>query len=128
MTSPLPVQHGNWNSEETHMGLLDGMLGGIVGAGMMSVVTNIIQQHGGVQGVMSAFEKNGLGSTVQSWIGTGPNDAISADDVHKALGPDLLRQLSEKSGLSVQDLAQKLSQMLPEAVDKMTPDGTIPRS
>jgi len=110
------------------MGLLDGMLGGIVGAGMMSVVTNLIEQHGGLQGVMGAFEKNGLGSTVKSWVGNGPNDAISADDVHKVLGPDLLRQLSEKSGLSVHDLAQKLSQVLPQAVDKMTPDGTIPKS
>ena len=89
---------------------------------------NIIEQHGGLQGVVSAFEKNGLGSTVKSWVGTGPNETISPDDVHKTLGPDLLRQLSEKSGLSVQDLAQKLSQVLPEAVDKMTPNGAIPKS
>src|SRR5262245_15367008 len=102
------------------MGLFDGVLGGIVGAGMVSVVNNILEQQGGVQGVVNQFEKNGLGATVQSWVGTGPNHAVSPDDVHKVLGPDLLQQLAAKSGLSVQDLTQKLSQILPEAVDKMT--------
>jgi uncharacterized protein YidB (DUF937 family) len=108
--------------------MLDGLLGGIVGAGMVSVVTNIIEKHGGLQGVVSEFEKNGLGPTVKSWVGTGPNQPISPDDVHKTLGPDLLQQLSAKSGLSVQDLAQKLSQVLPQAVDKLTPDGSIPKA
>jgi uncharacterized protein YidB (DUF937 family) len=109
------------------MGMFDGLLGGIVGASMVSVVNGIIEKHGGLQGVVSEFEKNGLGATVKSWVGTGPNQAISPEQVHKVLGPDLLRQLSEKSGLSVEDLAQKLSQILPQVVDKMTPDGTIPK-
>ena len=110
------------------MGLLDGVLGGIVGAGMMTVVTGIIEKHGGVKGVVSEFERKGLGETVKSWVSTGPNQPISPDDVHKALGPDLLQQLSTKSGLSVQELAEKLSQVLPQAVDKLTPDGTIPKA
>ena len=108
------------------MGMFDGLLGGIVGAGMVSVVNDILEKHGGLQGVVSQFERNGLGSTVQSWISTGPNQTISPQDLHKALGPDLLRQLSQKSGLSEQDLAQRLAQVLPEAVDKMTPNGTLP--
>ena len=110
------------------MGLFDGLLGGIVGAGMVSVVNSIIEKHGGLQGVVSEFERNGLGPTVKSWVGTGPNQPISPDEVRKALGPDLLQQLSEKSGLSVQDLALKLSQVLPQAVDKLTPNGTIPKA
>ena len=110
------------------MGMLDGLLGGIVGAGMVSVVNNIIERHGGLQGVVSEFEKNGLGATVKSWVDTGPNQPISPDEVHKALGPDLLQQLSEKSGLSVQDLAQRLSHVLPQAVDKLTPTGAIPKT
>ena len=109
------------------MGMLDGVLGGIVGAGMVSVVNNILEKHGGLQGVVNEFERNGLGSTVKSWVGTGPNKPISSDEVHKALGPDLLQQLAAKSGLSVQDLAQKLSQVLPQAVDRLTPDGTVPK-
>jgi uncharacterized protein YidB (DUF937 family) len=92
------------------------------------VVNSIMEKHGGLQGVVSEFERNGLGATVKSWVGTGPNQPISPDDVHKALGPDLLQQLSQKSGLSVQELAQKLSQILPQAVDKLTPDGAIPKA
>lgn len=109
------------------MGLLDGLLGGIVGAGMMSVLNNIMERHGGLQGVVNEFERSGLGATVKSWVGTGPNLPISPDEVQKALGPDLLQQLSQKSGLSVQDLTQKLSQVLPQAVDKLTPNGAIPK-
>jgi len=110
------------------MGLLDGMLGGVVGAGMVSVVNGILEKHAGIQGIVSEFEKNGLGPTVKSWVGTGPNEPVSPADVHRVLGPDLLQQLSAKSGLSVQDLTEKLSHLLPQAVDRMTPDGTIPKA
>jgi uncharacterized protein YidB (DUF937 family) len=119
---------GERQSEETVMGMFDGLLGGIVGAGMVTVVNDIIEKHGGLQGVVNEFERNGLGATVKSWVGTGPNQPISPADVHRALGPDLLQQLSEKSGLSVQDLTAKLSQVLPQAVDRLTPDGAIPRN
>ena len=110
------------------MGLFDGLLGGVVGAGMVSVVNNLLEQHGGLQGLVNQFQQNGLGDTVNSWVGTGPNKSISPDQVHQALGPDLLQQLSAKSGLSVQDLAQKLSQILPQAVDTMTPGGQVPKA
>jgi len=110
------------------MGMFDGLLGGIVGAGMVSVVNHVLDEHGGLQGVVNEFEKNGLGPTVKSWIGNGPNQPISPDDVHRVLGPDLLQKLSEKSGLSVQELTQKLSNAFPQVVDKLTPDGTIPKA
>jgi uncharacterized protein YidB (DUF937 family) len=109
------------------MGLFDGVLGGIVGAGMVSVVNSILEQHGGVQGVVNEFENKGLGETVKSWVSTEANKPVSADQINNVLGPDLLQQLSAKSGLSAQDLAQKLSQVLPQVIDKLTPDGTIPR-
>jgi uncharacterized protein YidB (DUF937 family) len=114
--------------KETHMGLFDGVLGGIVGGAMVSVVSDVLEKHGGVQGVVSEFEKNGLGATVRSWVGTGPNESVSPADVHRVIGPDLLQQLSAKSGLSVQELTEKLSHVLPQAVDRLTPDGTIPRA
>jgi uncharacterized protein YidB (DUF937 family) len=110
------------------MGMFDGLIGGIVGAGMVSVVNGILEKHGGLQGVVNEFEKNGLGSTVSSWVGTGPNQPISPDQLHNVVGPELLQQLAAKSGLSVQDLAQKLAQVLPDAVDKLTPNGVIPKS
>ena len=108
--------------------MFDGLLGGIVGAGMVTVVNGILEKHGGLQGVVNEFERNGLGPTVQSWVGTGANQPISPDDVHRAIGPDLLQQLAAKSGMSVPDLAKALSQVLPQAVDKMTPGGTIPKA
>jgi uncharacterized protein YidB (DUF937 family) len=110
------------------MGLMDGLLGGIIGAGMVSAVNGILEQHGGLQGVVNEFEKNGLGPTISSWVGTGPNQPISPDELHRALGPELLQALAAKTGMSVQDLTQKLAQVLPEAVDKMTPGGTIPKA
>jgi uncharacterized protein YidB (DUF937 family) len=110
------------------MGMFDGMIGGIVGAGMVSVVSGILEKHGGLQGVVSEFEKNGLGATVSSWVGTGPNQPVSPDQMHQVVGPELLQQLAAKTGMSVQELAQKLAQVLPEAVDKLTPNGVIPRS
>ena len=109
------------------MGLLDGLLGGIVGAEMATVVNGLIQKHGGLQGLVREFEQKGLGATVKSWIGTGPNQPISPDQVHQALGPDTIAQMAAKFGLSPQELSQKLSQILPKAVDSMTPDGTLPK-
>jgi uncharacterized protein YidB (DUF937 family) len=108
--------------------MFDGLLGGIVGGSMVSVVNNVLEKHGGLQGVVSEFERNGLGPTVRSWVSTGPNQPISPDEVQRALGPDLLQQLSQKSGVSVDDLSRKLAEVLPQAVDKMTPNGTIPKT
>jgi uncharacterized protein YidB (DUF937 family) len=110
------------------MGLLDGLLGGVVGAGMVSVVNGILEKHGGLPGVVNEFEKNGFGPTVKSWVGTGPNQPISADQLHQVLGGDLMQQLASKVGLTVPDLAQKLAQVLPAAVDKMTPGGVMPKA
>jgi uncharacterized protein YidB (DUF937 family) len=65
---------------------------------------------------------------VKSWVGTGANLPISPEQVRQALGSDLIQQLAAKSGLSVPELTQKLAQMLPQAVDKLTPGGVIPKS
>jgi uncharacterized protein YidB (DUF937 family) len=110
------------------MGMFDGVLGGIVGGTMASLVNNILEQHGGIQGVVNEFEQKGLGDTVRSWVSTGPNQPISPDQMQRALGPDLLQHLSQKSGIPVRDLTRQLAEILPQAVDKMTPNGTIPKS
>ncbi len=110
------------------MGLLDGILGGVVGGEMASVVNGLIEKHGGVQGIVKQFEQQGLGETVKSWVGTGANQPISADQVHQALGSGTLQELAAKVGLNPQDLAQKLSQILPQAIDKLTPGGAVAKS
>jgi uncharacterized protein YidB (DUF937 family) len=108
------------------MGLLDGLIGGAVGAGLATVVQDVMEKHGGLQGMVSEFQSKGLGEAVKSWVGTGPNAAISGDDVHKVLGGDLLNSLAQKTGMPLDDLKAKLAQILPQAVDKMTPDGKLP--
>ena len=108
------------------MGLLDGLLGGAVGAEMVTVVNSFIQQHGGIQGIAAQMEKQGLGATVQSWIGTGANQPISPDQVHQVFGSGVLAQMAAKAGMNPQDLAHKISQVLPGAIDKLTPEGRVP--
>jgi len=110
------------------MSMLDGLLGGAVGAGVMTAVNHVLEQHGGLQGVIGEFQKKGFGPTVQSWIGTGQNEPISADDVHHVFGADTIQQIAQKVGMSPSELAAKLSQVLPAAIDKLTPHGEVPKS
>jgi uncharacterized protein YidB (DUF937 family) len=110
------------------MGMLDGLLGGVVGAEMATVVNGLIEKHGGVQGIVSQLEQQGLGGTVRSWVGTGANQPISADQIHQAFGSDTVKQLAAKVGMSPEDLAAKLSQILPQAIDKLTPGGVAAKT
>lgn len=110
------------------MGMFDGILGGIVGAEMATTVNHLIEQHGGLAGIVSQLQQNGLGNTVKSWIGTGPNQPVSTDQLHQALGADTVAQLAAKMGLSPQELLARLSQALPTAIDKLTPAGVVPKS
>jgi uncharacterized protein YidB (DUF937 family) len=109
------------------MSLLDGLLGGAVGAEMATVVQGLIDKHGGVQGIVAQLEQQGLGATVKSWVGTGANMPISSDQIHQAFGSDLVKQLAAKVGISPDELAGKLSAILPQAIDKMTPAGALPK-
>ncbi len=108
------------------MGLLDGLIGGMVGAEMVTVVNGLIEKHGGVQGVVNQLKAGGLGPTVNSWIAEGSNAPVSPGDVHKAFGDETMNELAAKSGLSPQELAEKLATVLPHAVNAMTPNGTVP--
>ena len=108
------------------MGLLDGLIGGAVGAEMITVVNQLIEKHGGLPGIVNQLQQQGLGATVNSWIGSGPNQPISADQVHQGFGPEVIRELAAKAGMSPQELAQKLSQVLPQVIDKLTPTGSVP--
>jgi uncharacterized protein YidB (DUF937 family) len=105
------------------MGMFDGLLGGVVGAEMATVVNGLIEKHGGIQGIISQLEQQGFGGTVRSWVGTGANQPITADQIHQAFGSDTVKQLAAKMGMSPEDLAAKLSQVLPQAIDKLTPGG-----
>jgi uncharacterized protein YidB (DUF937 family) len=110
------------------MGLLDGLLGGVVGAEMASVVNGLIERHGGVQGIVAQLEQQGLGGTVRSWVGTGANQPLTAEQIHQAFGSDAVKQLAAKVGLSPEELAAKLATILPQAIDKLTPGGVVPKT
>jgi uncharacterized protein YidB (DUF937 family) len=110
------------------MGLFDGILGGVVGAEMATVVNGLIEKHGGIQGIVSQLEEQGLSGTVRSWVGTGANQPITADQIHQAFGSDTVKQLAAKIGMTPEDLAAKLSQILPQAIDKLTPGGVAAKT
>jgi len=110
------------------MGLLDALIGGAVGAEMVTVVNGVIEKHGGLNGLLRQFQTQGMSETVKSWVSTGPNLPISPDQVHQALGADTMAQLAAKLGMTPQELATKLSAVLPQVVDKMTPAGVVPPS
>ncbi len=81
---------------------------------------------GGLGELVDQFTKSGAGKTAESWIGKGPNEPISESQMEKTLGPDLIDSLVKQTGLNREELLSRLSKTLPEAVDKLTPDGQVP--
>lgn len=81
---------------------------------------------GGLGELVDQFTKSGAGKTAESWIGKGPNEPISDSQMEKTLGPDLIDSLVKQTGLSREELLSRLAKTLPEAVDKLTPDGRVP--
>ena len=108
------------------MGLFDGIVGGVIGAGLTKVVGELIQKQGGVAGIMSQFEQHGMGDMVKSWVGTGSNLPVSGAQLQQVLGSDTLKQVADKLGIPADTIAAELSKHLPQAVDQMTPDGVVP--
>jgi len=120
------------------MSLLDSLgslLGGNQGEGAGSLVSlagQLIQQAGGVQGLADKLQQHGLGDAVQSWIGSGANQAISGDQLNQALqktGLDsVVNSAASKFGVDPGQLIGQLAQVLPHAVDHATPNGEVPSS
>ncbi len=108
------------------MGLLDGILGGVIGAEALSLVKDYVEKHGGIQGVVSEFEKTGLGQQVKSWVSTGPNLPITAEQIQKAIGSEKVKELAAKFGIPADKVADLLAKHLPTAIDKATPEGKLP--
>lgn len=107
------------------MSLWDGLLGGAIGAELVSVVGGLIEKHGGVAGLVTQLERGGLGDNVRSWVSAGDNHPVSADQLHEAIGASTMADLAAKAGLTPEALAQKLAAVLPRAVDALTPGGRV---
>jgi uncharacterized protein YidB (DUF937 family) len=105
------------------------MTSGGAGGGMLDSVTKTIGSgdiKGGLGELVDQFKKAGQGDTVDSWVGTGENKPIGPAQVETSLGGDLIDGLVQQTGLSREELLERLSKVLPEAVDKMTPGGKLP--
>jgi uncharacterized protein YidB (DUF937 family) len=76
--------------------------------------------------VIDRFRNAGQGAAADSWVAKGPNTPITPNHTESALGPDLIDMLVKQTGLSREELLSRLSKVLPEAVDKLTPDGRLP--
>lgn len=139
------------------MGLLDSILGSVLGggqnqnSGQAALINAVIQMIankggggmgsalnsggggglGGLGGLIGALTQGGLGNVASSWVGTGQNLPISPEQLQSALGGGagggLLAQIAQQAGLSHSDAASGLSQVLPGLVDKLTPDGQLPQ-
>jgi uncharacterized protein YidB (DUF937 family) len=81
---------------------------------------------GGLGGLLRSFQQSGHGDVINSWIGSGQNQAIAPDQLHRALGPDAVNNLSRLTGLPQDQLISELSRVLPGIVDKLTPHGRMP--
>lgn len=101
--------------------MLKGPLGGLLGGAAAGSVIS-----GGLGDLLKQLQQGGQGDAANSWVGNGPNKAISPGDLASALGVDQIDQLSSQSGMSRNELLDGLSQYLPRVVDHLTPDGRLP--
>jgi len=130
------------------MGLLDSVLGSVLGGGgqqqqggagaLVQIVAGMLANQGGggagggggglggLAGLAEQFQKGGLGDVMNSWIGTGQNQPIAPDQLGKVLGGDMLGKLTQHTGMDQGDLLGQLSKLLPQMVDHATPNGSIP--
>jgi uncharacterized protein YidB (DUF937 family) len=99
--------------------VLGQVLGGGAGAGRAT---------GGLGGLLEQLQQAGFGDQANSWVGRGSNKPISPDAMTQIFGRDGLEQISRQAGISEDETSQGLSQLLPEVVDRMTPEGEVPEA
>lgn len=109
-----------------------GLLGQLGGQGqqgqLAQVVMSMVQSKGGLSGLLQQFQSAGLQQQVASWVGTGKNLPISPDQISQVLGKDALAGMAQKLGMNTQQVSGGLAEVLPQVVDKLTPNGAIDES
>ncbi len=94
---------------------------------LMSVIMGLIGgQGGGIGNLVQQFTQKGMGDVVSSWISTGKNLPVSAQQIENVFGSDTINGLASKLKMNPADLSGKISDLMPQVVDKLTPDGKIP--
>jgi uncharacterized protein YidB (DUF937 family) len=118
------------------MGLLDSLVGALgqgQGGGQPDLLNAVIgmlgndSAMGGLAGLAAKFQQGGMGDVLQSWVSTGQNMPISGDQLNSVLGGDTIGALARQLGLNPGDAAGALSQLLPQVVDQLTPQGQMPQ-
>ena len=100
--------------------LLSGGLGGLLGGGVGGALS------GGLNDLLKQFQQNGQGDKADSWVARGENKSIEPTELEQALGEERIGWLMQQTGMSRDELLNGLSQELPQAIDRMTPEGRIP--
>jgi uncharacterized protein YidB (DUF937 family) len=115
------------------MGLLDGLLSGVLGGSaqqgpspLVATALQLIQQNGGLPGIISKLQHGGLADQVGSWVGTGTNQPITGSQLQEVLGSGSIGQIAQQLGLSHGDASSGLAQVLPKIIDHLTPNGQLP--
>jgi len=124
------------------MGLLDSLMGAALGGGqggqaqtgtggpdpqvLMGIVAALMNNGGGLSGILAKLQQGGLGDAAASWVGTGANQPVSADALGGALGPDLMGMIARQLGGNQQQAAGTLADLLPGLIDQLTPQGRLP--
>ena len=115
------------------MGLLDSILNAVSGKGdtssggnqLLGVLSGLLAQSGGLQGLASKFSQSGQGDAFSSWVGMGENQTVSGNQVQNAIGSDQISALAAKMGVDPNQASQFLAEYLPKIVDKLTPAGKV---
>jgi uncharacterized protein YidB (DUF937 family) len=117
------------------MGILDslessGILGQLGAAVLPAVLGEVLGtgSQGGLSAIVAKLQQAGLGNLVNSWLGSGQNLPITADQIKQVLGSNVVRQLAAKYNIPVDQIAEVLAHQLPIAVDKASPDGKLPHT
>jgi uncharacterized protein YidB (DUF937 family) len=120
---------GGGGGLESILGGLTGGRGGGGGAGALMALAPMLiglLQGGGLQKILNQFQQQGLGDKAQSWVDTGDNEPVSPDEVRSVLGDDQVHEAATQLGVSDDDAAAVLAQVLPQAVNGVTPEGQVP--
>lgn len=131
------------------MGLLDGLLGNVIGSFLggnpeqnlsglgnqtqggnvlLQIALSMLQQNGGLEGVLNKFREGGFAQHADSWVSTGANMNISADDLQQVFGSSKIGDLASRLGMPADQASSAMAQVLPQVINQLTPQGKVPEN
>ena len=110
------------------LSVLSGLMKGGGGKGMAALIPVVsgLLANGGLNKILAGFHAQGLGAQADSWVSTGPNQPVSAEDVRRVLGEDQLAHIASQLGVSHDEAAAAVAEALPQVVDSVSPKGKLP--